>query len=75
MVGRIRTITDRPVALGFGISRPEHVAEVGRWADAAVVGSGLVTRIGAAASGDNLEDEVRRYVGWLRSGLTQSVAR
>ncbi len=38
MVRRIRAITDRPLALGFGISRPEHVAEVGAYADAAVVG-------------------------------------
>ena len=39
---RIRAVTDLPVAVGFGISRPEHVREVGRFADAAVVGSALV---------------------------------
>ena len=74
MVDRIRSVTDRPVALGFGISRPEQVAEVGRWADAAVVGSGLVNRIENSVSGgkrDNLEDDVRQYVRWLRSGLAQ----
>jgi tryptophan synthase alpha chain len=74
MVDRIRRVTDRPVALGFGISRPEQVAEVGRWADAAVVGSGLVNRIESSAGGgnlDNLEDDVRNYVRWLRSGLAQ----
>ena len=69
LVDRIRQITQRPLALGFGISRPEHVAEVGRWADAAVVGSGLVNRIASAAGGDGLDAEVRRYVEWLRSGL------
>ena len=38
--------------MGFGISTPEQVAQVGRWADAAVVGSALVNVIaehGAAA--------------------------
>ena len=50
MVRRIREVTDLPLALGFGISRPEHVAEVGTYADAAVVGSALVALI-AEASG------------------------
>src|SRR5438874_7208492 len=42
MVRRIRACTSMPIALGFGISRPEHVAEVGGFADGAVVGSALV---------------------------------
>ena len=42
LVRRIRAHTNLPIALGFGISRPEHVAEVGAYADAAVVGSALV---------------------------------
>lgn len=71
MVERIRRITSLPVALGFGISRPEHVVEVGRFADAAVVGSGLVNRIAEASSGDDLVGEVRRYVHWLKSGLDE----
>lgn len=65
LVGRIRSVTDLPVALGFGISRPEHVAEVGRWADAAVVGSALIEVIARAAP-ERLLDDVERYVRWLR---------
>lgn len=64
LVERIRTVTALPIALGFGISRPEHVTEIGRWADAAVVGSGLVNTIAKAANGD-LAGEVERYVRWL----------
>src|SRR5882762_898887 len=45
MVRRIRAQTTMPIALGFGISRPEHVAEVCTYADAAVVGSALVSLI------------------------------
>ena len=48
MVERIRRVSDLPVALGFGISKPEHVREVGQWADAAVVGSALVNVIAEA---------------------------
>ena len=65
---RIRGVTDLPIALGFGISRPEHVAEVGRWADAAVVGSGLVDTIARASKGPDLEATVDRYVRWLKGG-------
>jgi tryptophan synthase alpha chain len=65
LVGRIRRLTDMPIAVGFGISRPEHVAAVGRWADAAVVGSGLVDVIARASSAELLGD-VERYVRWLR---------
>ena len=42
LVNRVRQHTDLPVAVGFGISQREHVLEVGRRADAAVVGSALV---------------------------------
>ncbi len=49
MARRIRSFTTLPLALGFGISRPEHVAEVGRYADAAVVGSALVALIAEAS--------------------------
>ena len=68
LVARIRQLTNMPVALGFGISRPEHVAAVGRWADAAVVGSGLVDVI-ARASTDTLLTDIERYVKWLRGEL------
>ena len=69
MVDRIRQVTEMPIALGFGISHPDHVAEVGQWADAAVVGSGLVNTIAKASQGENVADEVSAYVRWLKSGL------
>jgi tryptophan synthase alpha chain len=34
-----------PIAVGFGISTPEQFAAVGRFADAAVIGSAIVQRI------------------------------
>ena len=50
LAARIRAATRLPLALGFGIARPEHVREVWSYADAAVVGSALVSAIGAAAA-------------------------
>lgn len=67
MVRRIRSITDLPLALGFGISRPEHVAEVGAYADAAVVGSALVALIAEASGTPQLISRVEDYVRSLRA--------
>ena len=67
MVRRIRAVSDLPVALGFGISKPDHVREVGRWADAAVVGSALVDMIAREGSSPNLDARVEEYVRWLKS--------
>jgi len=67
MVERIRRVSNLPVALGFGISKPEHVREVGRWADAAVVGSALVSVIAAAGASNDLNIRVEEYVRWLKS--------
>ena len=67
LVRRIRAQTDMPVALGFGISRPEHVAEVGAYADAAVVGSALVSLVAEAGGSSDLIDRVENYVRWLKS--------
>lgn len=45
LVGRVRAVSELPVAVGFGISTREQVADVWRYADAAVVGSALVAQI------------------------------
>jgi tryptophan synthase alpha chain len=50
LVNRVRAVSDLPVAVGFGISTPEQVRSVWRFADAAVVGSAIVREI------ENLRD-------------------
>jgi tryptophan synthase alpha chain len=69
LVARIRRATTLPVALGFGISRPEHVREVMAYSDAAVVGSAIVQVIAETtrAGGDEAL-AVERFVRWLRTG-------
>jgi len=67
LVERIRTVTTLPVALGFGISRPEHVAEVLAFAEAAVVGSALVHVIAEATTqGADPAEAVEAFVRWLK---------
>ena len=68
LVERIRAVTTLPVAVGFGLSRPEHVRQVGEWADAAVVGSALVDLIAREADSPELVATVERFVGRLKRG-------
>lgn len=52
LVQRLRQFTSLPIAVGFGIAHAEHVAAVGRFADAAVVGSAIVRLIETSAAGE-----------------------
>jgi tryptophan synthase alpha chain len=46
LIDRIRSGTNLPIAVGFGISTPEHVRQVASWADGIVVGSAVVAIVG-----------------------------
>jgi tryptophan synthase alpha chain len=63
---RIRQHSDLPLALGFGISSPEQVAQVGRWVDAAVVGSALVNVIAEHGAQPDVAARAGAYVRWLK---------
>lgn len=66
LVRRVRAHAKLPVALGFGLAKPEHVAETGRFADAAVVGSALVNQIARGGEPDVLAARVEGFVRWLK---------
>ena len=61
LVARVRRVTDLPVAVGFGVTTREHVAEVWSYADAAVVGSAIVAEIERAAGDPELVGRVGRF--------------
>jgi tryptophan synthase alpha chain len=69
LTNRVRACTAMPIALGFGIATPEHVAEACRTADAAVVGSALVNLVAEHADRSDLCERAGEYVQWLKSGL------
>lgn len=69
-VSALREVTNLPIACGFGISSKEHVAAVVKHADAAIVGSALVRRMGdAAKAGKFVPHETRAFVRELCEGL------
>jgi tryptophan synthase alpha chain len=68
LLERVRAASALPIAVGFGISSPEHVAEACKAADAAVVGSALVDTIARTGNGDACA-RASEYVKWLKSGL------
>jgi len=68
-INQIRNCTKTPVAAGFGISTPEQVREVVRYADGVIVGSSIVKRIGERGSKPGFEKEIGRYVMQLTEPL------
>jgi tryptophan synthase alpha chain len=66
LVARIRRWSELPVAVGFGISNSEHVAQVGQFADAAVIGSAIVELI-ERSTAETAPGAVARFIMGLRS--------
>jgi len=73
LVERIRRWTKLPVAVGFGISNADHVAEVAKFADAAVIGSAIVELIERSTE-EQAPGAVARFIqGLFIQGLRQPV--
>ena len=68
-VRRVRASSDVPVCVGFGVSKPEHVREVGRFADGVAVGSALIEEIQRAGPGPAAVDAAARFVAGLKAPL------
>lgn len=65
LVRRVRRFSSLPVAVGFGISTAEQVAQTLAYADAAVVGSAIVAQIEKLSTEPNLVREIGRFVRGL----------
>lgn len=68
-VETIKKYTDLPVAVGFGISTPDHVRHVAKLADGVIVGSAIVRRIGAGGDTDEMVKDVTAFVRSLTAPL------
>jgi tryptophan synthase alpha chain len=72
LVQRMRQLTTLPLALGFGISTPEQVAEAAKSVDAVVVGSALVKFIETNAGRPDLADKLASFTQTLTAPLKTS---
>jgi len=62
----LRSHTNSPIAVGFGISRPEHVRAVWQEADGAIVGSSIVKEIEQHIGKPDLVQRVAAFASWLK---------
>jgi tryptophan synthase alpha chain len=62
----LRTHTKSPIAVGFGISRPEHVRAVWQEADGAIVGSSIVKEVEQNCGKPDLVERVAAFASWLK---------
>ena len=72
---RVRQVTSLPIAVGFGISQPEHVTALAGIADAAVVGSALVAEIEKAATPKAAADAVAARIRILKQAAHEAISR
>jgi tryptophan synthase alpha chain len=75
LLRRTHQFTDLPVAVGFGISLPGHVSILGGLADAAVVGSALVSEIESASSPDAAANALRERISTLKEAGRHGLSR
>jgi tryptophan synthase alpha chain len=69
LIEAVRAVTNLPLAVGFGISKPEHVAELGRQVEAVVVGSAIVRLIERNAENASLEIQLESFIRELKRGF------
>jgi len=69
LIQAVRGVTELPLAVGFGVSTPAHVAELGRQVEAVAVGSAIVRVIGEYGSDPSLERRLESFARELKGGF------
>ncbi|TVU44579.1 hypothetical protein EJB05_04024, partial [Eragrostis curvula] len=70
LIQEVKQVTDKPVAVGFGISKPEHVKQIAEWgADGVIVGSAMVKQLGEAASPKEGLKRLEKYARSMKNAL------
>nr|BAJ91226.1 predicted protein [Hordeum vulgare subsp. vulgare] len=70
LLKEIKQVTDKAVAVGFGISTPDHVKQIAEWgADGVIIGSAMVKQLGEAASPEEGLQRLEVYARSLKDAL------
>ena len=75
LVQRVRSVSDLPVAVGFGVSTAEQVRKIWRFADAAVVGSAIVREIEKLTGSPNLVSRIGEFARSLLPEKQSAIER
>ena len=75
LVQRVRSVSDLPIAVGFGISTAEQVRKIWRFADAAVVGSAIVREIEKLTGSPNLVSRIGEFARSLLPEKQSAIER
>jgi tryptophan synthase alpha chain len=68
----LRSVTTKPICVGFGISTPEQVRAIAPYADGVIVGSAIVRQVEAHQGSDRLVAEVGRFIASLKAPLRKA---
>ncbi len=68
-MGNVREVTNAPLAVGFGVSKPEQVSVISQYCDAVIVGSALVKTISEKNESNELIEAVREFTKKLKQPL------
>jgi tryptophan synthase alpha chain len=69
-LAQIRSLTDLPLGVGFGVKNAETAAAIGRLADAVVVGSALVSLVETAGTDpERALNDISGLLGSMRAAL------
>lgn len=67
-VGRIRSVSEKPIAVGFGVSTATQAAAVAKIADGVIIGSALIDRIARSKPGEGVHAAVT-FISAVREAL------
>lgn len=74
LIERTRAVTSLPLAVGFGLSRPEHLAAIAPHAEGAIVGSAVMRLIEQQQSAADLPQQLAAFAAHLKSGFAAAAA-
>jgi len=65
----IRLVTDKPVAVGFGVSKPEQAARIAQWADGVIVGSAIIRILEENAFSEDTISRIGEFASQIKHSM------